>query len=190
MKKDFEKEVYYFLDLVFNNIQVAKTSKNKTKAVFTNLKLKPNGEEVIVYNKEKNYSYVLYTKQIQDFDFKIEFTKHIALYYIYKLTKYLNHKITFKEFADVRDKAPPVVKNILEQKNNISEQLKLLRRHRNIPEVQRYIENLYHQGYTSAYVKYLINRYYFNKKGLTRPKKTVLKRCSKYCYDKKRTMFM
>ena len=95
MKQDFEKEVYYFLDLVFNNIQVAKTSKNKTKAVFTNLKLKPNGEEVIVYNKEKNYSYVLYTKQIQDFDFKIEFTKHIALYYIYKLTKYLNHKITF-----------------------------------------------------------------------------------------------
>ena len=190
MKQDFEKEVYYFLDLVFNNIQVAKTSKNKTKAVFTNLKLKPNGEEVIVYNKEKNYSYVLYTKQIQDFDFKIEFTKHIALYYIYKLTKYLNHKITFKEFADVRDKTPPVVKNILEQKNNISEQLKLLRKHRNIPEVQRYIENLYHQGYTSAYVKYLINRYYFNKKGLTRPKKTVLKRCSRYCYDKKRTMFM
>ena len=48
MKKEFEKEVYYFLDLVFNNIQAAKTSKNKTKAVFTNLKVKPNGEEVIV----------------------------------------------------------------------------------------------------------------------------------------------
>ena len=43
MKKEFEKEVYYFLDLVFNNIQAAKTSKNKTKAVFTNLKVKPNG---------------------------------------------------------------------------------------------------------------------------------------------------
>ena len=45
MKEIFQKEVYYFLDLVFNNIQVAKIRKNKTKAVFTNFKVKSNGEK-------------------------------------------------------------------------------------------------------------------------------------------------
>lgn len=34
MNNNFEKEVYYFIELVFNNIQSAKTKKNKKKAIY------------------------------------------------------------------------------------------------------------------------------------------------------------
>ena len=55
MNNNFEKEVYYFIELVFNNIQSAKTKKNKKKAILTNLKVKSNGEKIIVFNKEKKW---------------------------------------------------------------------------------------------------------------------------------------
>ena len=48
MNNNFEKEVYYFVELVFNNIQSTKTKKNKKKAILTNLKVKSNGEKIIV----------------------------------------------------------------------------------------------------------------------------------------------
>lgn len=108
MNNNFEKEVYYFIELVFNNIQSAKTKKNKKKAIFTNLKVKSNGKKTIVFNKEKKYSYTLYTKQIQDFKFKQYLTKCIALIYIDNLTNYLNKKITFEELADIKAEAPPI----------------------------------------------------------------------------------
>ena len=129
MNNNFEKEVYYFIELVFNNIQSAKTKKNKKKAILTNLKVKSNGEKIIVFNKETKYSHTLYKKQIQDFQFKQYLTKCIALIYIDNLTNYLNNKITFEELADIKAEAPPIVKSLLEQKNNISEQLILLRRY-------------------------------------------------------------
>ncbi len=101
MNNNFEKEVYYFIELVFNNIQSAKTKRNKKKAIFTNLKVKSNGEKIIVFNKAKKYSYTLCKKQIQDFKFKQYLSKCIALIYIDNLTNYLNNKITFDELADI-----------------------------------------------------------------------------------------
>lgn len=179
MNNNFEKEVYYFVELVFHNIQVAKTRKNKKKAILTNLKVKLNEEKIIVYNKEKKYSYILYQNQIQNFNFKQELTKVIALLYIDNLTNYLNNKITFEEFADVKAEAPPIVKRLLAQKNNISEQLRLLRKNRNIVEVQQYIDSLYHHKYATAYLKYLIDKYYYGIKGLIKPEKNCLERMFK-----------
>lgn len=179
MNNDFEKEVHYFIELVFNNMHSAKTKKNKKKAVLTNLKVKSNGEKIIVFNKETKYSYTLYKNQIQDFKFKQYLTKCIALIYIDNLTNYLNNKITFEELADIKAEAPPIVKRLLEQKNNISKQLILLRRNRHIAEVQKYIDDLYHHKSATAYLKYLIDRYYYNLKGLTRPEKNCLERMFK-----------
>ena len=179
MNNNFEKEVHYFIELVFNNIHSAKTKKNKKKAVLTNLKVKSNGEKIIVFNKETKYSYTLYKNQIQDFKFKQYLTKCIALMYIDNLTNYLNNKITFEELADIKAEAPPIVKRLLEQKNNISKQLILLRRNRHIAEVQKYIDDLYHHKSATAYLKYLIDRYYYNLKGLTRPEKNCLERIFK-----------
>ena len=51
MNNNFEKEVYYFIELVFSNIQ--STKKNKKKAILINLKIKSNREEIIVFNKDK-----------------------------------------------------------------------------------------------------------------------------------------
>lgn len=179
MNNNFEKEVYYFIELVFNNIHSAKTKNNKKKAVLTNLKVKSNGEKIIVFNKETKYSYTLYKNQIQDFKFKQYLTKCIALMYIDNLTNYLNNKITFEELADIKAEAPPIVKRLLDQKNNISKQLILLRRNRHIAEVQKYIDDLYHHKSATAYLKYLIDRYYYNLKGLTRPEKNCLERMFK-----------
>lgn len=179
MNNNFEKEVHYFIELVFNNIHSAKTKKNNKKAVLTNLKVKSNGEKIIVFNKETKYSYTLYKNQIQDFKFKQYLTKCIALMYIDNLTNYLNNKITFEELADIKAEAPPIVKRLLEQKNNISKQLILLRRNRHIAEVQKYIDDLYHHKSATAYLKYLIDRYYYNLKGLTRPEKNCLERMFK-----------
>lgn len=179
MNNNFEKEVHYFIELVFNNIHSAKTKKNKKKAVLTNLKVKSNGEKIIVFNKETKYSYTLYKNQIQDFKFKQYLTKCIAQMYIDNLTNYLNNKITFEELADIKAEAPPIVKRLLEQKNNISKQLILLRRNRHIAEVQKYIDDLYHHKSATAYLKYLIDRYYYNLKSLTRPEKNCLERMFK-----------
>lgn len=52
MNNNFEKEVYYFIELVFNNIQSAKTKKHKKKAILANLTVKSNGEKIIVFNKD------------------------------------------------------------------------------------------------------------------------------------------
>lgn len=178
MNNNFEEKVFYFIVLVFNNIQVARTRKNKTKAVFLNLKV--NDEEITIFNKEKNYSYTLCKKQIQDFAFEQQLIKDLALIYIDKLTQYLNKKITFEELADIKEEAtPPIVKKLLGQKNNISEQLSLLRKNSNIPEVQKYIDDLCNYKYLTDYMKYLIDRYYYNIKGLPRPKKNALEKMFK-----------
>lgn len=82
--------------------------------------------------------------------------------------------MAFEELADIKAEAPPIVKRLLEQKNNISEQLILLRRNRHIAEVHKYIDDLYHHKSATSYTKYLIDRYYYNLKGLTRPEKNCL----------------
>ena len=87
--------------------------------------------------------------------------------------------MTFEELADIKKEVPNVVKDIIKQKNNISEQLILLRRNRNIAEVQQYIDDLYNYEYATAYTKYLIDRYYYDIKGLIKPEKNCLERMFK-----------
>lgn len=179
MIMNFEENVYYFTELVFNNIQSAKTKKNKRKEVFKCLKVKAKNDEIIVYNKEKKYSFILQTKEIKEYDFKQYLTKFIALYYIEDLNKYLDNEISFEELVGIRKEPPQVVKDILKQKNNISEQLVLLRKNRNIAEVQEYVDYIYDYEHTGAYTKYLIDRYYYDIKGLIKPKKNCVERMFK-----------
>ncbi len=180
--ENFEEEVNYFINVVFNNIQVAKSKRSKNsqeEALIHNLNIKLDGQEIIVWNTEKDYPYEIYTKDIKEYKFKYDITKYLALTYIEKLTKYLNKEITFEELAEIQKETNPVVKKIIKKKQNISEQLKLLRTNRNIPEVQQYIEELYNNKYTSEYVKYLIDKYYYNKKNLVKPEKNALERMNK-----------
>ena len=72
-----------------------------------------------------------------------------------------------------------IISNLLKQKKNISEQLKLLRSNRSIPEVQEYISKIYNDKYASDYLKYLIDRYYYNRKNLVKPEKTGLENMGK-----------
>lgn len=78
-----------------------------------------------------------------------------------------NKKILKKE-------TKPVVKNLLKQKNDIAEQLKLLSKYRDIPEVQEYIDYISKEDSATPYVLYLIDKYYYNKKDLVEPEKTGL----------------
>ena len=76
-------------------------------------------------------------------------------------------------------KTPKIVLDIISKRKNISEQLILLRRNRYIPEVQEYIDTIYNLKYTTDYVKYLIDRYYYGIDGLTKPKKDAVERLHK-----------
>ena len=145
----FEEEVQYFVDLISNNIQEARSGKrDKEEAVWNCISVNKDGKSVFVYNLDKDYCYELVKKDIAEYHFNNKVTKYLALYYI--------------------------VKNIIQQKNNIMDQLKLLRRNRNIPEVREYIDKLYNGKYASKYLKYLIDKYYYGKKNLIRPKKNGL----------------
>ena len=176
----FEEEVKYFTDLIFNNIQNAKTKKKgKFEAVFFNVNVRLDGQEVAIYNQEQDMFYNIFTKDIENYNFKQYLTKYLALYYIDKLAKYSNKQITFEQLAGMQKETKPIVKSILIQKNNVSEQLKLLRKYRNISEVQEYINCLYTDTYASDYIKYLIDRYYYNKKHLVKPKKNGLEKTHK-----------
>lgn len=172
---NFEEEVQYFVDLISNNIQEArKGKKDKEEAVWNCISVDKDGKSVFVFNLDKNYCYELVKKDIAEYRFNNKVTKYLALYYIGKLTSFLNKEMTVNEFAGIYEETKPVVKNIIQQKDNIMDQLKLLRRNRNIPEVQEYIDKLYNGKYASKYLKYLIDKYYYGKKNLIRPKKNGL----------------
>lgn len=85
----------------------------------------------------------------------------------------------FFNYLKKQYKTPKIVLSIISKKNNISEQLILLRRNRNIPEVQEYIDIIYSYKYTTDYVKYLIDRYYYGIDGLIKPKKDAVERLHK-----------
>lgn len=192
----FEEEVFYFTSLVTANIQTAKDKKGeKFQTVFNCLKMSEDGQSVDIYRKnderlwylndifnpgseKEEYAYELEKKEIENYQpinsETWELTKVLALRYIDKLDKYNRKKITFEELAEIKEPVPEVVKNLLKQKNNISEQLKLLYCNRNIPEVQKYIEDMYKEKYLSPYMKYMIDKYYYHKKDLVRPEKNGL----------------
>lgn len=177
---NFEEEVRYFTDLVFKNIQEAKNrKKRKEETIFNCINVSKNGQSVVVFDMNKGYPYELLKKDIEEYNFKIYVTKHLALLYIERLIKYSNKEITFEELADIREETNPVVKNLIQQKDNIMDQLKLLSRNKDIPEVQEYIDKLYNDKFASKYVRYLIDTYYYGKKGLKRLEKNGLERMHK-----------
>lgn len=177
---NFEEEVRYFTELVFNNIQQAKKKENgRFEIVFFNINIRLDGKEVFVYNQEKDEVYQILTKDIEDMNFETDVTKQLALYYIDKLTKYNNNIISFEELAGISKEDKPEIKKLINQKNNISEQLRLLRKHRDNSEVQEYIDGIYNDKFTSKYVKYLIDKYYYNKKDLIKPEKNGLEKMHK-----------
>lgn len=101
--KKLEKEVQYFINLIFDNIQVAKTKKEpkaRKDAIFYNIKL--DEEKIVVWNKEKNMDYVIYIEEIQNFNFKEYLTKYLALIYIEQLNNFEKNIITFEELAGIK----------------------------------------------------------------------------------------
>lgn len=175
---NFEEEVQYFMELVYNNIQEArkrkKGSNEAEEAILNCISISKDGQSLFVYNMDKDYCYELLKKDIEEYNYKNYRTKALALYYIGRLLEYLKKEITFEELAGIYEETKPVVKNIIQQKDNIMDQLKLLHKNRNIPEVQEYIDKLYNGKYASKYLKYLIDKYYYDKKKLIRPKKNGL----------------
>lgn len=68
------------------------------------------------------------------------------------------------------------VNELILSKENISEQLILLRKNKNNKYVQEYIKNLENSQYLTGYVKYMIERYYYGKKDAIK--------CEKNCIEK------
>ena len=68
---------------------------------------------------------------------------------------------------DIREKS---LKELLESKGNITEQLLVLRKYRDRKDVQEYISEL--ERDTTDYVRYLIARYYYGDKNAIKAKKT------------------
>lgn len=71
------------------------------------------------------------------------------------------------------------VNELLLSKNNISEQLKLLRKHSDNKYVQEYIKSLEESKNLSGYVKYMIDRYYYGKKDAIKCKKNCVEKMFK-----------
>lgn len=68
------------------------------------------------------------------------------------------------------------VNELLLSKDNISEQLILLKKHSDNKYVQEYIKSLENSEYLSGYVRYMIERYYYGKKDAIK--------CEKNCVEK------
>ena len=79
------------------------------------------------------------------------------------------------------------LKELIESKNNISEQLKLLRKYREREDVKQYINNLMKNEYLTDYVKYMIEKYYFNNKEAKKAEKNCVEKTFKVIlrYDSK-----
>ena len=76
---------------------------------------------------------------------------------------------------------------IIESKNNISEQLRVLRKYRNREDVKQYIENLLKNEYVTDYVRYMIDKYYFGNKDAKKAEKNCVEKMFKVIlrYDNK-----
>lgn len=71
------------------------------------------------------------------------------------------------------------LKELIESKDNISEQLKLLRKYRDREDVKNYIEELLNNKYVTEYVRYLIDKYYFGNKNAVKKEKNCLEKTFK-----------
>ena len=81
------------------------------------------------------------------------------------------------------------LKELIESKDNISEQLKVLRKYRNRQDVQEYIDNLLKNEYTTDYAKYMIVKYFFGNKEAKKAEKNCVERMFKVIlrYDNKKS---
>ena len=79
------------------------------------------------------------------------------------------------------------LKELIESKNNISEQLRVLRKYRKREDVKEYIDNLLKNEYVTEYVRYMIERYYFGNKDAKKAKKNCVEEVFKVLlrYDDK-----
>ena len=79
------------------------------------------------------------------------------------------------------------LKELIESKNNISEQLRLLRKYRYRKDVQEYIDSLLKNKYVTDYVRYMIDKYYFGNKDAKKNEKNCVEKMFKVIlrYDDK-----
>ena len=80
------------------------------------------------------------------------------------------------------------LKELIESKNNISEQLRVLRKYREREDVKEYIDNLLKNEYVTDYVRYMIDKYYFGNKDAKKASKNCVEEAFKVIlrYDDKK----
>ena len=71
------------------------------------------------------------------------------------------------------------LKELIESKDNISEQLRVLRKYRNREDVKEYIDNLLKNEYVTGYVRYMIEKYYFGNKNAKKTEKNCVEKMFK-----------
>lgn len=71
------------------------------------------------------------------------------------------------------------LKELIESKDNISEQLRVLRKYREREDVKEYIDNLLKNEYVTDYVRYMIDKYYFGNKDTKKAEKNCVERVFK-----------
>ena len=79
------------------------------------------------------------------------------------------------------------LKQLIESKDNISEQLRLLRKYRSREDVKKYIDDLLKNEYVTDYVRYMIDKYYFGNKEAKEAEKNCVEKMFKVVlrYDDK-----
>ena len=95
---DFEKEVEYLLHLIKNNINIVTTNKpegiSTEELVFFNWNMSKDGQEIAVYNQEKDVVYDIVTKKIETSEFQ-KINKEEILNIIKLMSLYGNKEISF-----------------------------------------------------------------------------------------------
>lgn len=71
------------------------------------------------------------------------------------------------------------LKELIESKENISEQLKVLRKYRAREDVKEYIKNLENNKYVTDYVRYMIERYYYGNENAQKKEKNCVEKMFK-----------
>lgn len=71
------------------------------------------------------------------------------------------------------------LKELIESKDNISEQLRVLRKYRNREDVKDYIDSLLKNEYVTDYVRYMIDKYYYGNKGAKKAEKNCIEKMFK-----------
>ena len=71
------------------------------------------------------------------------------------------------------------LKELIESKENISEQLRVLRKYRNREDVKEYIDNLLKNKYVTEYVRYMIDKYYYDNKEAKKVEKNCVEKAFK-----------